>query len=87
MNIDTTKRDWTDVKDKIKARFGKLTDESVDSVKENLDLLTGKLQTAYGYAKEQAEKEVKTFKASLHEATKPGDEKQAPTSPAPQKVA
>ena len=35
---------WADLKGKIKTRFGKLTDENIESVKGNLELLTGKLQ-------------------------------------------
>lgn len=70
MNTQTTstenkKTDWTHLRSQIKARFGKLTDESIDSAKENLDLLTLKLQSAYGYAREQAEKELSGFKATL----------------------
>ncbi len=67
MNTGTKKSDWDDVKGKIKLRFEKLTDESIESVKGNLDLLSEKLQTAYGYAKENAERELKGFKDSLHE--------------------
>ena len=68
---ENTKADWNEIKGIIKTRFGKLTDEAIDSAKENLDLLSAKLQKFYGYAREQADKEVATFKASLHEATKP----------------
>lgn len=69
MNTETTKCDWSELKGKIKARFGKLTEESIDSAKGNLDLLTSKLQSAYGYAKDQAEKELLGFKATLHAET------------------
>ncbi len=62
---ETIKRDWNEVKGKLKMRFGKLTDESVESLKGNLDLLSSKLQSVYGYAREQADKELAKFKASL----------------------
>jgi len=65
------KDDWMEIKGLIKARFSKLSDESIEAAKENLELLSEKLQTAYGYAKEQAEKELSTLKASLHAVTKP----------------
>lgn len=72
MNTETIKSDWTKIKGKIKERFGKLTDESIESLKGNLDLLSAKLQSVYGYAKEQADREYSGFKASLHAATEPG---------------
>lgn len=71
MENQTIKNDWDEVKGKIKARFNKLNDDAIESVKGNLELLTGKLQGAYGYAKEQAEKELNSFKESLHAATAP----------------
>jgi uncharacterized protein YjbJ (UPF0337 family) len=71
METQTVKSNWLDVKGKIKARFDKLSDETIESVKGNLDLLSSKLQSTYGYAKEQAEKEFAGFKESLHTATAP----------------
>ncbi len=68
---DAIKDDWTEIKGKIKAKFEKLSDETIDSMKGNLDLLSAKLQSAYGYAREQADKEFQTFKATLHQATEP----------------
>jgi len=38
----------------------------IDEMKGNIEQITGKLQKSYGYAKEQAEKEYKEFKDSLH---------------------
>lgn len=66
MNNVPVKSDWEELKNKIKANFDKLSDESIESLKDNLDKMPEKLQTAYGYAKEQAEKEFATFKTSLN---------------------
>jgi len=71
MKTKTLKNDWNEIKGLIKSRFGKLNDEAIESVKDNLELLSAKLQHAYGYAKEQAEKELAVFKESLHAATAP----------------
>ena len=68
MNTDTIKGDWNEIKGKIKHRFGKLTDDSIESMNGNLDMLAGKLQSTYGYAKEEAEKEFESFKATIHNA-------------------
>lgn len=73
MKNTTVKEDWTDMKVKIKARFEKLSEDSIDSVKENMDLLSGKLQHAYGYAKDRADEELAGFRATLHAATEPKD--------------
>lgn len=74
MNMEATNR-WDQTKSLIKARFGKLTDSNIESVKSNLDLLSGKLQSVYGYAKEQAEREYKGFKATLPGADVPTEAK------------
>ncbi|MBP7845733.1 MAG: general stress protein CsbD [Proteobacteria bacterium] len=65
MDNNNLRKDWSEVKTKLKARFGKLTDETIDSLKGNLDTLSSKLQSTYGYAKEQADKEFAGFKDSL----------------------
>ena len=76
MNTETTKQEWTKVKGKIKSRFSKLSDETVDSLKGNLDNLSSKLQSAYGYAKEQADREFQSFKATLSEGSESRDSKE-----------
>lgn len=65
MQTQSNSSNWNETKSQIKARFGKLTDESIESSKDDLDSLSGKLQSAYGYAKEQADREVKSFRASM----------------------
>ncbi len=56
---------WSDLRAKIKEKFSKLTDESIDSLKSDMDQLSSKLQTTYGYAKEKADSELAAFKSSL----------------------
>ncbi len=65
MNKDTTQGNWTVIKGKIKAKWGKLTDNDIEEAKGNLEVLAGKVQKNYGYAKEKAEKEYSDFKKSL----------------------
>jgi uncharacterized protein YjbJ (UPF0337 family) len=71
MAIETPKDNWIEIKGRIRDRFGKLTEESVESLKGNLDLLAIKLQTTYGYAKEQANKELAVFKLYLDKVIEP----------------
>jgi uncharacterized protein YjbJ (UPF0337 family) len=65
------KKDWAELKSKVKARFSKLTDDAVESLNGNLDSLPSKIEKAYGFAKEIAEKEIRLFKETLHAATEP----------------
>lgn len=59
MNEDTVKGKWKQVAGKIKAKWGKLTDDDLVKAEGNKDYLVGKLQEHYGLAKEAAEKHVK----------------------------
>ena len=65
INDEISKDDWPVIKDKIKLRFEKISSENMESLKENFELLSKVLQETYGYAKEQADKEFKSFKESL----------------------
>jgi uncharacterized protein YjbJ (UPF0337 family) len=49
---------WKQVKGSVKEQWGKLTDDDIDVIAGNQDQLEGRLQQRYGYAKDQARKEV-----------------------------
>ncbi len=74
MNTEMTQGVWNEIKGKIKAKWGKLTDDDVETVKGNLDQLTGKLQKTYGYAKEKADSEYKEFSKSIASKLKQGND-------------
>lgn len=65
MNSPYMKSEWGRVKIMVKARFSKLPDETIESLRGNLDRLSGTLQSIYGYEKEQADRELADVKASL----------------------
>jgi uncharacterized protein YjbJ (UPF0337 family) len=65
MNWDTIKGNWKQVTGKVKQKWGKLTDDDLTTVAGKRDELAGILQKKYGYAKDQAEKEVDDFSRSL----------------------
>src|SRR5437899_3056340 len=65
MNWDQIKGNWKQVKGKVKEKWGKLNDNDLDVIGGQKDQLIGKLQNAYGYQKEQAEKQVDEFLARL----------------------
>lgn len=61
MNKDIIQGHWTEAKGKIRQQWGKLTDDDVSKMKGTYEELTGKLQSSYGYQKDQAKKEVDAF--------------------------
>jgi uncharacterized protein YjbJ (UPF0337 family) len=65
MNWDQISGNWKQFKGSVKERWGKLTDDDLSVVAGKRDKLTGLLQERYGYAKDQAEKELDEFSNSL----------------------
>jgi uncharacterized protein YjbJ (UPF0337 family) len=65
MNKDIISGKWTQLKGKIKAQWGDLTDDDFDVAEGNAQYLSGKLQERYGWDRDRAEKEVRTFQDSL----------------------
>jgi uncharacterized protein YjbJ (UPF0337 family) len=65
MNWDVLKGQWKQMTGKLKAKWGKLTDDDLTLIGGKKDELVGKLQERYGYNKDQAEKEADDFLASM----------------------
>jgi uncharacterized protein YjbJ (UPF0337 family) len=65
MNWDQIAGDWKQFTGKVKAKWGKLTDNDLTTIAGKRDELAGLLQVKYGYAKEQAEKELNEFAQTL----------------------
>jgi uncharacterized protein YjbJ (UPF0337 family) len=61
MNWDQIKGNWKQFQGKVKAKWGQLTDDELTQIAGQRDQLVGKVQERYGYAKEQAEREVEDF--------------------------
>jgi uncharacterized protein YjbJ (UPF0337 family) len=58
MNRDILKGQWTQLKGKIREKWGQLTDDEIEQLQGNTEQLIGKLQERYGRTREQAEQEV-----------------------------
>ncbi len=58
MNRDTIEGSWKEMKGRVKARWGKLTDDELDRVEGNYDILCGKIQKAYGLSREEVERDL-----------------------------
>jgi uncharacterized protein YjbJ (UPF0337 family) len=67
MNWDRIEGNWKQLKGKAKVRWGKLTDDQFDVIAGKREQLVGRVQEKYGIAKEEAEKQVDQFAASLKE--------------------
>ncbi len=65
MNWDQVKGNWKQFSGKVKEKWGKLTDDDLTTLEGKRDQLAGKLQERYGYAKDQAEREISEFEKSL----------------------
>ncbi|MDW7740108.1 MAG: CsbD family protein [Bacillota bacterium] len=61
MNEDILKGKWSELKGEAKKKWGKLTDDDLMVISGQKEKLVGVLQTKYGYAKEKAEEEYKSF--------------------------
>lgn len=61
MNTTSIAGNWTQLKGKIKEKWGKLTDDDLKVIEGKEDQLSGILEKRYGYAKEQAKKDADNF--------------------------
>ncbi len=58
MNRDTLKGQWTQLKGKVRQQWGKLTDDDLDKIQGNYEMLVGRLQTLYGRSREETERDI-----------------------------
>jgi uncharacterized protein YjbJ (UPF0337 family) len=65
MNWDQLKGNWKQLTGKVKEKWGKLTDDDLTTIAGHRDQFLGRLQQRYGYAKDQAEREVDEFVRSM----------------------
>jgi uncharacterized protein YjbJ (UPF0337 family) len=61
MDWNRVEGNWKQIKGKVKEQWGKLTDDDLDVIAGKQDQLEGHLQQRYGYAKDQAQKEINTW--------------------------
>lgn len=65
MNKDIIQGKWKQLAGQARVKWNKLTDDDLGVVDGHREYLVGKLQERYGWAKDQAEREVKQFESSL----------------------
>lgn len=64
MNWEQIKGNWKQLTGQAKQQWGKLTDDDLAVINGKREELAGRIQERYGYAKEEAEKEIKRFEES-----------------------
>lgn len=61
MNEDILRGKWHQLKGEVKSRWGKLTDDDLDRAEGDAERLIGRVQERYGYARDEAKREVDDF--------------------------
>jgi uncharacterized protein YjbJ (UPF0337 family) len=61
MNDDVMQGKWKQIKGEVKSQWGKLTDDDLDQAEGDAEKLIGRVQERYGYAREDAKREVDDF--------------------------
>jgi len=56
--LESNRRNWKQIKGKVKEKWGKLTDDDLNVIDGRRDQLEGKIQQRYGYAKDQTKKDI-----------------------------
>jgi len=65
MNWSQMEGQWKQVKAQLKSKWAKLTDDDVQNLAAKRDELVGKIQERYGILKDEAERQVDAFVATL----------------------
>lgn len=66
MNSDQLEGKWKQLKGSVKQQWGKLTDDDLNYINGSKDILIGKLQERYGYAREDAQARADQWLKSLN---------------------
>jgi uncharacterized protein YjbJ (UPF0337 family) len=61
MNWDRVEGNWKEFKGNVQQKWGKLTNDDLQVIDGKRNELAGRLQQRYGYAKDQADREIDTW--------------------------
>jgi uncharacterized protein YjbJ (UPF0337 family) len=65
MDWNRIEGNWKQMKGTVKEKWGKLTDDDLTPINGRRDQLEGKIQERYGFAKDQARKEIEDWYRSI----------------------
>jgi uncharacterized protein YjbJ (UPF0337 family) len=69
MNWERIEGQWEQLKGKVRAKWGKLTDDDLRMIAGKKDTLVGKLRERYGQNKEAAERDIDSWIHSLDKSS------------------
>ena len=69
MNRDTLQGQWMQLKGKVRQQWGKLTDDDLEKIQGNAEMLIGRVQERYGKSREEAEKDLDRWFAQQHQSS------------------
>jgi uncharacterized protein YjbJ (UPF0337 family) len=69
MNWEQIQGQWKQLKGKLKMKWGRLTDDDLDVIAGQKDILVGKIQERYGLKKEEALRQVEEWNSTLGKQT------------------
>lgn len=61
MNKDTLMGNWKQLKGKIRKEWGELTDDDLDQIEGNYEILAGRLQERYGLSRDEVDRKIEEF--------------------------
>jgi uncharacterized protein YjbJ (UPF0337 family) len=61
MNWDQIEGNWKQIRGKVRAKWGELTNDDLDKIAGEREVLIGKLQERYGVERAEAEREVRDW--------------------------
>jgi uncharacterized protein YjbJ (UPF0337 family) len=61
MNEDILEGNWKQIRGRIKEFWGDITDDDLDRIEGQRDVLVGTLQERYGYTRQEAEDSLEDF--------------------------
>jgi uncharacterized protein YjbJ (UPF0337 family) len=66
VNWDRIEGNWKALKGQVRQKWGKLTDDDLDVIEGKRTEFAGRLQQRYGYAKDEAEKNIDTWLKTIN---------------------
>lgn len=56
---------WQQVRGEVRAKWGELTDDDLEQIKGNRDILAGKIRERYGIAKDEVDRQINEWERAL----------------------
>jgi uncharacterized protein YjbJ (UPF0337 family) len=66
MNWDRVQGNWKQFKGQVRQTWGKLTDDDLEVIEGKRTELAGRLQSRYGYAKDEADRNIDGWLKNIH---------------------